>query len=67
MFYTEVRSKHGIASHLPFRPYIGSTVDEVLTWNRRQTVSDSYIMFSVSSLKSSIGLNPIFAEIIQKA
>jgi len=43
MFYTPVCSEHGTVINLPLRPYVGSGVDEILTCNRKQTVSDSYV------------------------
>jgi len=43
MFYIPVCSECGTVIHLPLTPYVGSTVDEVLTCNRKQTVSDSHV------------------------
>ena len=35
MFYTPVCSEHGTVINLPLRPYVGSSVDEILTCNRK--------------------------------
>lgn len=67
MFYTPVCSKHDTVINLPLRHCVGSSVEEILTCNRKQTVSDSHVpKFTAKPIKYSTGLGPLFAKIIQK-
>lgn len=60
-------SEHDTVINLSLTPYVGSSVDEILTCKRKQTVSDSYVpQFTENPIKSSIGLSPLFAKIIQE-